>query len=84
MKSRSLRGFLRRMRDFGCDKLPHGFFNPGRGGTWHLDTLQEMDAFLTRLGIWRHARRRYGRDHVSRTCASASRMISHISEGTSR
>ena len=54
------RRFLRRMRDFGYDKLPHGFFNPGRGGTWHLDTLQEMDAFLTRLAIWRHARRRYG------------------------
>jgi acetyl esterase/lipase len=33
----------------GYDGAPHGFFNPGRGGTWHTDTLQEMDAFLTRL-----------------------------------
>ena len=34
----------------GYEGAPHGFFNPGRGGTWHSDTLQEMDAFLTRLG----------------------------------
>jgi acetyl esterase/lipase len=34
----------------GYEGAPHGFFNPGRGGTWHADTLQEMDAFLTRLG----------------------------------
>ena len=34
----------------GYDGAPHGFFNPGRGGTWHSDTLQEMEAFLTRLG----------------------------------
>ena len=34
----------------GYDGAPHGFFNPGRGGTWHSDTLQEMDSFLTRLG----------------------------------
>ena len=33
----------------GYEGAPHGFFNPGRGGTWHSDTLQEMDAFLTRL-----------------------------------
>jgi acetyl esterase/lipase len=34
----------------GYDGAPHGFFNPGRGGTWHSDTLREMDSFLTRLG----------------------------------
>ena len=34
----------------GYEGAPHGFFNPGRGGTWHSDTLQAMDAFLTRLG----------------------------------
>ena len=34
----------------GYEGAGHGFFNPGRGGTWHSDTLREMDAFLTRLG----------------------------------
>ena len=34
----------------GYEEAPHGFFNPGRGGTWHFDTLREMDNFLTRLG----------------------------------
>jgi acetyl esterase len=34
----------------GYEGAPHGFFNPGRGDTWHSDTLQELDGFLTRLG----------------------------------
>ena len=34
----------------GYDGASHGFFNAGRGGKWHSETLQAMDSFLTSLG----------------------------------
>ena len=44
------RGLGNQCELIGYEGAPHGFFNPGRGGTWHSDTLQEMERFLTRLG----------------------------------
>ena len=47
MKSRSRAGFCAACVTLDTTSCT-GFFNPGRGGTWHLDMqLQEMDAFLT-------------------------------------
>jgi acetyl esterase len=34
----------------GYEGAPHGFFNPRSGAKWHEQTMQEMDAFLTRIG----------------------------------
>jgi acetyl esterase/lipase len=34
----------------GYEGAAHGFFNPGREGNWHAQTLEAMDAFLTRIG----------------------------------
>ena len=34
----------------GYEGATHGFFNYGRNDKWYNETLQEMDAFLTKLG----------------------------------
>lgn len=34
----------------GYEGAAHGFFNPGREGNRHAQTLEAMDAFLTRIG----------------------------------